>query len=85
MPTEEEWDDARALEILNEDIQARNMVKRMDVMTTAYGNLIVRHHQAARAGDEPLRLRIYAALELFAELWPEEANAWEGLFGSPEH
>ena len=51
-----------------------------DAMTTAYGNLRVRHHQAARSGDEKVRVRIYDAIELFAELWPDKAKAWEGLF-----
>ena len=45
-----------------------------------YGDLIVRHHNAARAGDKPLQERIYAATILLEELYPEEAAAWTAMF-----
>lgn len=55
-----------------------------DEVITVYGKLMVKHHHAARAGDEPLRKRVFAAIDLFEELWPMESKIWRDMFASGE-
>lgn len=45
-----------------------------------YGDLVVRHHNAARKGDKALQERLYAATILFEEIYPEETAAWTALY-----
>jgi hypothetical protein len=49
----------------------------------AYGTMLWHHLQSVRKEDEPLRKRIFDAIEVMRELEPEAVAAWEQRF--PPH
>jgi hypothetical protein len=46
----------------------------------AYGTMLWHHMQALRKGDEPLRERIFQAIEVMREVEPETVAKWEAQF-----
>lgn len=49
----------------------------------AYGQMLWHHMQALRKDDEPLRKRIFDAIEVMREVEPETTAAWEAQFPTP--
>jgi hypothetical protein len=45
-----------------------------------YGLLLWHHMDAARKANEPLRERVFQAIETLREVWPVETQAWEDQF-----
>ena len=58
--------------------------KPLDAIEIVYGYLVRRHAKAMHVGNEPLRLRIWATIELFYEFWPEETKRWEDRYTPKE-
>lgn len=51
-----------------------------DVMTDiecVYGYLVGQHAHALREGDADKATRIFNALDVFHELWPDDVRRWE--------
>ena len=51
-----------------------------DPATTVYGRLLWHHMDAMRKKDEAKRERIFAAIDLFYELWPAECKVWDDRY-----
>ena len=45
-----------------------------------YSYLLARFVDAAREKDDGMHARVFAAIELFEELWPEDTARWKKRF-----
>ena len=66
------------------DSNKRDQREHRDHFYHAYGSLLRRHTNALREDDEDLRARIFDAIELWRELYPESVDRFERDYPIPE-
>lgn len=52
----------------------------MNEIQTVYGYLLNRFVQSHREADKDKAERIYQAIEVMRELWPEDCSIWDKTF-----
>lgn len=45
-----------------------------------YGDLLCQFMRVCRSGDDSMRDRLFKAIEVFEELWPEDTARWRERF-----